>query len=322
MKLKTLFILVLCNLIWSANPAMAKVLMGAGASPLLTAWLRYSSALVAYAAFSALACVRDRRLPCFMVPRGSSERFWILLIGVMVFFFAPLMQMSGLYSSHATENALIVAMEPLITVFLAWLILRDPISSLHLGAFAIALGGFALLGGLLDSVVGVEIESAHLIGNFLILLSLAGEACYSIAGRKLLMRHPPKAIFGSALLIGVLGLTVVLMIKEPGVFSRFTGWGPKVGLAILFLGPLGTSLTYIYWMFALNEASVASVALTLFVQPVFGSIWGAFFLNERLSLIQWAGAALIAAAVILAMRAPTYSPRSDLCGSAPDRLGG
>jgi drug/metabolite transporter (DMT)-like permease len=302
MKLQTLVALILCNLVWSANPAMAKVLMTAGASPTLTAWLRYSSALLGYVLASAVLRMRGRT---FFIPK-KTEWFWAFLIGVMVFYFAPMTQMTGLYASHATENALIVAMEPLITVFLAWLILREAISWFHAAAFVIALGGFALLGA--HSGSGSASEHAHLIGNILMLISLAGEACYSIAGRKLLALHAPRGIFGTALMIGVVFLTFTLLAGAPGTLSGLHGFGTQQWLAVLFLGPLGTSLTYIYWMAALQEASVASVALTLFVQPVFGSIWGAFFLNERLSFVQWVGAAFILVAVLLAMRAPPSRP--------------
>ncbi|MDR3606554.1 MAG: DMT family transporter [Oligoflexia bacterium] len=303
MKLKTLLILILCNLIWSANPAMAKLILNDGASPMLTAWLRYSSALLAFVMISG-------GRSAFMRPKRGSDWLWVFVIGFMVFFFAPALQMTGLHASHATENALIVAMEPLITVFLAWLIVGEALSWVHLLAFAAALLGFSLLAGLnaMDFSLGGK-EGAHLLGNLLMLGSLLGEACYSIAGRKLLLRYSPSGIFATALGIGVFFLTLTTIISGVRhgvgpVFAPLLSFGPKAWIGVLFVGPLGTALTYPYWMSALQEASIASVALTLFVQPVFGSVWGTLFLDERLSAAQWTGAAFILTAVVLSMVAP------------------
>jgi drug/metabolite transporter (DMT)-like permease len=312
MKVKTLIALVLCNLVWSANPAMAKFIFAEGVSPGTTAWLRYASALGAYAvAFSLFRWFRSSqgeqtRVEAFLFPRSRADLGWLLVIGVLGFCVAPLLQMTGLHASRATDNALIVAMEPLLTVLLAWLVLGEAVHGFHWIAFAIAFSGFGLLADLTPGRIGLlwgspgSQEGAHFIGNFLILLALLGEACYSIAGRKLLIRHSAYGIFGSALVVGVGALTIVLGFTQgPGAFTAVAGLSGKAWLAVFFLGPLGTALAYLYWMIALTEAPVASLVLTLFVQPVFGSFWGYEFLGERLTVMQWVGAALISAAILL-----------------------
>jgi O-acetylserine/cysteine efflux transporter len=125
-----------------------------------------------------------------------------------------------------------------------------------------------------------------------------GEASYSIAGRHLLTRHRPVGIFGSALVVGVAFLTAVLLLKGgPHLFLGLSGLTWRSSFALLWLGPIGTAFAYFYWLIALTEAPVASLALTLFIQPVCGSLWGYFFLGERLSTLQAAGGVLILAAV-------------------------
>ena len=139
---------------------------------------------------------------------SGSRRGFLLLVGVSAFCFSPLLQMRGLAASFAADNALIVAMEPLITVFLVWLILGERPSRLHLIAFFVALVGFALLTGMSPSSLTHGLD-AHVFGDVLLLLSLLGEAMYSTIGRKLIMKHPPAAVFGTALLLGVICLTGV-----------------------------------------------------------------------------------------------------------------
>lgn len=270
--------------------------MLADVSPDLAAWCRYTSALLAYLLFTFFwAAFRGRpdseKEPLF-IPISKS----VLLIGFMGFCLSPILQLIGLNDSRATDNALIVAMEPLFTVFAAWIFLKEKIPRALLVSFFFALIGFALLTGLTPGQLGSD--RSHLAGNLLILLSLTGEACYSVSGRRLLKKYRPIGVFGSALGVGVVFLTLALLLRGGmQVFGGFSHLTVKSSLALLWLGPLGTAFAYFYWLIALVEAPVASLALTLFIQPVCGSIWGYIFLGERLNALQTAGGVLILAAV-------------------------
>jgi drug/metabolite transporter (DMT)-like permease len=296
--------LILCNLIWSAHPAMAKLVL-ADFPPALTAWLRYSSALLAY--LVTIPLIRKRGLgPAFFKPSTVRDGLLVAAVGIMAFCFAPLLQMTGLQSSRATDNALIVAMEPLMTVVLARIFVGERLSKTHYVAFSLALSGFALLSGIhgvgesLHSTLSATLSatlsgsSSNLIGNLLMLTALVGEASYSILGLKLVHRFDPLGIFGSALAIGVGILTLSTMaIEGPHVFLALSHLGWKSALGLLWLGPLGTAFAYFYWMSVLREASVATIALTLFIQPVLGAVWGYVFLGETLSGVQALGGLLI-----------------------------
>ena len=80
-------------------------------------------------------------------------------------------------------------------------------------------------------------------------------------------------------------------------FSERITW--TSGLALLWLGPFGTTLSYVFWMSALSKAPVASVALTLLVQPLFGALWGTLFLAEPFPLAKQLGGGLILAGLLL-----------------------
>ena len=217
MSFKTLFSLILVNLIWSAHPAMGKLVLH-DFGPVMGAWLRYASALLSYVLamlaiqHSGLAPerVRERfRTPWF---RPSGRREWALVsaLGFMTFCFSPVLQMTGLAASRALDNALIIAIEPLMTVLLARLILGERLTLGYVGAFGVAMLGFVLLTGLSVSSL-TQGMSGHLLGNIIILVSLTGEAAYSSLGRKLVARHPPLGVFGTALAAGVVFLTLVAL---------------------------------------------------------------------------------------------------------------
>jgi drug/metabolite transporter (DMT)-like permease len=120
---------------------------------------------------------------------------------------------------------------------------------------------------------------------------------------KLLERFPPLGIFGTALAAGVGILTIstgtIEYLREgPQFLSEISHLSWKGALGLVWLGPLGTAFAYFYWMSVLREASVASIALTLFIQPVLGALWGYLFLNEKLTGFQALGALLIIGGVM------------------------
>jgi len=261
------------------------------------AWLRYSTALASYALAALFIRWRGVTSPqlrdgFFLLPQGARAWLLALSLGFLTFCFSPLLQMTGLDASRATDNALIIAIEPLMTIVLARFFLGEAMARSTVLALAASLVGFAMLSGLNWERVTF---GANLFGNLILLLSLTGEAAYSSLGRKLSQRRAPVAVFGTALLAGVVFLTFATAVLAglPDLsLLETSAW-----LALLWLGPFGTALSYLYWMHALETIPVAPLALTLFVQPIAGTVWGYLFLDERLTPAQAAGGALILAAV-------------------------
>ena len=111
-------------------------------------------------------------------------------------------------------------------------------------------------------------------------------------------------VFGSSLLWGFAILSVlVTLFTGPGAWGELAtgllqldarGW-----MAMLWLGPLGSTLTYLIWLIALESTDVSSAALTLFVQPIVGALLGAAVLGEELTPMKWSGGAVILASVVL-----------------------
>lgn len=291
MPLKTLLTLLGINAIWSAHPVMGKFVLESF-TPSQGAWLRYASALAAYALMS--IAWGDR--PRFARPKSKSDWGWLVLLGFCTFCFSPLLQMIGLEASRATDNAIIISIEPLMTVFLAWLMFRDPLRPAHWLSFALALLGFSALSGLTPGRIARGLDS-HLTGNLILLVALLGDASFSALGRKLMPRYPPAAIFGTSIFLGV-GILTLVVLSVSGLPDLASVSWRSVG-ALFWLGPVGTAFCYLYWMHALRNAPIASMAVTLFLQPVLGATWGVLFLNERLDLLQTAGAVVIVLAVII-----------------------
>lgn len=289
MSWRVLLGLIACNAIWATNPVMGKILMREY-PPLQVSWLRYSSALIA--AVIALAALSRRGRPAM----NAKVMPWVFAMGLFTFFGSAVLQYRGLSLSTSSANALIVAMEPLFATLLAWIFLRENLRWRQGVSFLIALTGFSLL----SNIHPADIRGSFALfnfGNFLLLLTMPLEAMYSIISRKVTGRIDPLHLFAGALTCGFTLLTVYVLLT-PGLPSHLPS-SPLAWFAVLWLGPLGTTLTYIFWTLALANASVAAVSLTLFVQPILGALFGALFLSERMTAWQAIGGLLILVALVL-----------------------
>lgn len=292
MKRSYLFLLILCNLIWALNPMMGKSLLQSFTG-VQVAWVRYSSAFLSFLIFALLGVLAGRRkwTDYFLIPRQLRTWLELLALGLGPFVFSPLMQFVGLETTQAMDNSILIATEPLVTVLLAWVVLGEKMNRYHTRSIVLALVGLVFFSGVFTDHPGVLFTT----GMIFLILAQFGEAAYSIFGRKLVLRYPPLPILGTGLAIGALTLSGWVL-----VFDRFPDLGhfsPANIRATLYLGPIGSTLTYLVWVTIARSVSVPAMAITLFIQPIVGFLVGYLFLAESLTVARGFGAFLILAAI-------------------------
>ena len=309
--------IVLCNVFWALNPIFFKILVTeVGALP--AAYLRYSLAFLGYLF---LRMIQFSTAPkdsggaeksLFVVSATRKDWFFIFMIGFSVAFVAPLTQSIGLLSSSATNNVVLVALEPLFTVALAYFILKERLSKSQIINLLIAFFGLMIFLRVYNLSSSENAEWGIFWGDLLFCLATLAEASFSVFGKKVSGRHAPLRIYGSALFFGLILLTTFLAFK--GSFSAgnrvlpisFLGW-----CAALWLGILGSVLSYVYWLFCLGRGfPVSKMAITLFIQPIVGAAAGVLFLGEVLHPTQFIGACLLFYSVYATIRADARSEKN------------
>lgn len=299
MKRSSLLLLILCNLAWTFNPMMGKTLLRTY-SGLQVAWIRYAGGWLSFVVVVAMTVLLDRRKrwsDYFLVPTNLRSGLELFALGIGPFVYSPILQFIGLETAQAMDNSILIATEPLITVLLAWGVLGERMTRDHWTSMGIALVGFSLFSGLFGGIFGVGAGFSLSIGMVLLLFAQLGEGAYSVFGRKLVQVYTPTAVLGSALSIGTLVLTLIVFFFDHFPAAAAAGsaqWG-----AALWLGPIGSTLTYLVWAMIARTVTVPSMAITLFVQPVLGAILGYTVLGESLTPERFLGALLILAAIAL-----------------------
>lgn len=208
---------------------------------------------------------------------------------------------AGLALTTASATTLINAAEAPVTVLLAWLFLRERVGRQTLLVAAAAGAGVLLV--ILPDLDGLG--GGSLPGDALVALATLLAAVYVTVSRRLAGGMPALALVALQQTVGLL-CSVAAWLAAVAL-----GWSPlglrelnplTLGLAAL-TGVLQYAIPFWLWISGLRHLPASRATLFLALIPVFGVAGAAMGLGERLVPAQWAGAALVLAAVVTLVRA-------------------
>ena len=229
------------------------------------------------------------RLP--RIPR--EDRLLILVLGALNFALSPSLQVASLRYTQATDASILIALEPLVTVVAATVVLRNPLGGRTIVASAVALVGALVLSGV--GTPSGEITRERLLGNALFLASTCFEVSVTVAGARLAQKHDPLAAMSA---LKACGLAAAAVIYAPVLIETdFFDVSARAWLSLAYLGLLASVVGYGVWYYAIARAPVSQVAMSLYLQPVVGAALGVMLAGETVGPHTLAGAAIIAVAL-------------------------
>ncbi len=196
----------------------------------------------------------------------------------------------GLVSISASMSVLLWALEPVLILLLAVVLLHERVRPRLLSALAVAIAGVLL-------VVYQPGATGNTMGIALTLAAVACCALYTVAVRRLLLDDASLPVVLAqqlaALTFGLGLATVVQVAGGPGWSVDGHGWGTWAAAAAS--GWLYYGLAFWFFLSGLRQldASVAGSFLPLI--PVFGVTAG-LVAGERLDTRQWVGAVIVVTA--------------------------
>jgi drug/metabolite transporter (DMT)-like permease len=175
-------------------------------------------------------------------------------------------------------------------------------------AFTRKLPGRWPTAGAVTATVGLYILTAPSgtgfnAGDLLTLVCAFAYAFYIIVLETASRKHH----YQDLILLQFLPLTVIFL---PGAIlgDGHVTWGPKLVVALLITGPILAGSLYLQNRF--QKDTTATRAAVIFAgEPVFAALFSYLILGETLGAGQWAGAALILAGILVAIRGQE-APRS------------
>jgi drug/metabolite transporter (DMT)-like permease len=285
-------LLILANVLWGSSYAVAKVALREIPPPLLGSLRVILVALLLWPVLlwqMRRSSVAALALPGQRVRRGDIARLCGLgLIGVGASY---LIDYWGINLSTATDASLMIIGEVIFTALLAAWLAAERLGRRKLLGIACGAVGVTVLVLSNAQDGGASDGGLHAFGNLLILVALLCESLYTVLGARLTRRYQPLAVLTFA-------NTGSLVIWLPLLGWYITaGRFPSLSLAaivgVFYLAAVTSAFCYLLWFAVLRHAGAAVGAISLFVQPLVGSLLGLLLLGDQLTPGLVAGAVLI-----------------------------
>jgi len=215
-------------------------------------------------------------------------RDWVLIsvigLGATTFGFLGMFH-AGEFVSPGLATV-IANTQPLLAAMFGFVILKETVSKA--GIFALSL---CFLGILIIAAEELLIGDAEFSAGLIYL----GLAAFGITISNLTIRYMGDTVditmaMGLQMLIGGLPLLAISVTTESQ--SQIL-WTWPFAITLLVLSLLGTSLVYWLWASILRSVTLYKANSFSFLIPVMGLTIGMVFFEERLSLNQWLGVAIV-----------------------------
>ncbi len=208
----------------------------------------------------------------------------------------------GLNLTTASNATLLSVSEPIITIALAVVLLKEKISSPLINLALVACVGV----GLVASPNITNITGECLTGDFLVLLGVLCASLYAIVARPMLKQAAPLVIVALqqsfALVLFVLILGVSQFWDHNAI--NFSHVHIESILLAVISGIIGQGLAFWLYLLTLRTSGVSVTSLYLTLIPLFGVATAYITLGERLSFIQTLGGGLILVVVLFISQLP------------------
>lgn len=285
---KAIIALVLANVIWGAAAVVYKIALR-NIPPMTFAFLRFF--IGAIVLFIVLAIQKkpvhiDRQdMPGILINAFSG-----ITLNIITFFY-------GVMLTTAIDATVIITAQPIFTIIMAVLLLRENVSIRKLFGVLVGLSGVILI--ILEPILHRS-QTASIDGNLLIVIAAVGAIVGTLSGRKLLTKYDATVFTAVTFLIGsipFLPLMFAEFAKNPH-WIELLDWRGYCGLfyGIFLSGIAGYGLLN----YSLSVMNASDTVIFAYLDPIVGTVTGVFMLGEKITSLFIAGAVLIFAGISVA----------------------
>lgn len=266
--------------VWGGNVSIVKLLVERY-DPLLVSAVR-----VVIAALTLVAVLRWRGLAW---PRLSRRQLGGLAVcALLMVYINQIVFTLGVQRTAASNAALIIALNPLVSSLIAALWLGDRLTPARMTGVGLGFGGVA-------AVVLTRPGATLGQGSLGDLMVLGSVVCWVVGGVivQRLARQLDSAVVSTVIFVFAAPLLVLHAALDPGVvLPPLSAITPGQVLLVLLSAVLATALGGLVWNQGLVRLGVARVALYAYWVPMFGVALAVLLLGEPLTV--WHGVGLAA----------------------------
>lgn len=244
------------------------------------------------------AMVRGRRV---RLPRGRTAWRRIAAVGALSAVYQSCYFAAVALTSVSVATLVTLGSAPLMVVTAETILTRQRPRRAVIIALALAVAGLLLLVGRPDQVAAAGGGGASVaVGVGLALTSAAGFATITLLGIRPVPGLTAVPLTGFAFTFGGILLAPVALVTGTLAFDVTT---PNVAL-VVFLGLIPTATAYGLFFSGVRAVGAGPASLLSLLEPITAAVLGWAVLDESLGGVGVIGAALVAAAVVLARPRP------------------
>lgn len=268
---------------WGINFIVGKLAMGVMSPMSVIAWRFIIAGLLM------IVVLYSKEGPTWHMVR---QNFWMyLLLGIIGIFGVNGLLFVGLNHTSAVNASLIMATNPIVTLILSAIFLRERIRVRQGIGMIVSLLGviFVLTGGSLDKLGTIS------GGDTLVLGANVCWALYGVLGRRYVKNSTP---LGTSAITMVIGALCLLPFASTHHAATSGGMVTQAWLAIVFMAVCGSVLSYLWWNRGIAQIGANRTSIFFNLVPVATMVTAAFT-GESIISAQLMGAVLVIIGVVL-----------------------
>ncbi len=208
----------------------------------------------------------------------------------------------GIKLSTAVNGALLANTQPIFTAIFGYLFISEMLSGKKILGILMGIAGMVLV-VTNGNFTSVSLKGTSLPGNLLLIAAAASLSLYSILMKKYIRKFGSLIPTWISMMAGTILLFLINTIRGQNPAQFLTVPFQSI-LIILYLGFIGTSLTYLMFNMALNIMPVTIATSYKLLIPVFGLIFAFLFLGEQPGAATLIGIIIVVSSVYVIQKEP------------------
>lgn len=267
------------NLIYGINYSVAKGVMIDSILPSALTMTRIIGAVILFWLFGSLS------------EREKIQREDRVRLVIAAFFGVGLNQylfLQGLSRTIPVDASIIMTLNPVLVLVVAYFLIRSAITLRKILGIVLGASGAAIL--ILYSG-RVELGTAYMTGNIMILINAFSYAMYLVIVKPLMLKYHSFTVLKWVFLCGMI---MLLPLTVPGVMrTEWMQMDTQAVLAILYVVVGTTFLTYLLNIYALRTVRPITVSIYIYSQPLIAALISVLAGRDSLTVYKVLAALLV-----------------------------
>lgn len=282
------FVALLVVLMWGTTFVSSKVLLNSGLLPADIFFVRFVMA------YCCMLCISHKRL----FANSVADELTLVGLGLMggsVYF---LVENMALLHSTASNVSILVSTTPLVTAMLLAIFYKSERLSMRQIFGSI----LAFVGVVLVVLNGQFILHLNPLGDALALGASFTWGFYSLFMRRIMGRYSADFITRKVFFYGLVTILPYFAFVNPLNIDLLTSGNMTIWSNLIFLGIIASTGGYLLWNWVMRKLGAVKSTNFIYLQSLVAMVAGHVILGERITFMAIAGAVILIAGMILAVR--------------------